>query len=448
MKIKQFEDKNLSHYSYAIVSECESEVILIDPTRDPSLYYQFANEFNAKITGVIETHPHADFVGGHLEIHRLTGAEIFAGVGFKAAFPVTLLEDGQVLEIGKIKLTSLHTPGHSPESICIVLQQNGKDYAVFTGDTLFVGDCGRPDLRGDGGNEDEARQKLASQMYHSLRNQLMKLDDSVLVYPAHGAGTLCGKALSKESSSTIGKEKKENWSLQEMSEESFIKELTEELPFIPAYFPYNVSLNQQGAPNVEESIAHVLDFEELIDPKSLDKALWIIDAREQGAFKNGHLPHSINLMDETKFETWLGSLIQPGEHFYLTTDNEVSLKMLINRTAAIGYEPFIKKAFVFQGAIVKEELIDINKLKSNPESFTVIDVRNPDEVADKKLFENSLNIPLYELPERWQEIPLHKPIAVHCAGGFRSAAASSLISANLKGKAHVYDIGKAIEKFV
>lgn len=447
MKIKQFEDKNLSHYSYAVVSECESEVILIDPTRDPSLYYQFANEFNAKITGVIETHPHADFVSGHLEIHRLTGAEIFAGVGFKAAFPVTLLEDGQVLEIGKIKLTALHTPGHSPESICIVLQHNGKDHAVFTGDTLFVGDCGRPDLRGDGGNKDEARRKLASQMYHSLRNQLMKLDDSVLLYPAHGAGTLCGKALSKESSSTIGHEKKENWSLQEMSEEAFIQELSEELPFIPAYFPYDVSLNQQGAPNVEESIAHALDFEEELDTKNLDEALWIIDAREQGVFKKGHLPHSINLMDETKFETWLGSLIQPGEQFYLTTDNEVSLKMLINRTAAIGYELFIKKAFVFHGAIVKEELIDITKLKSDPESFTVIDVRNPDEVADKKLFENSLNIPLYELPERWQEIPLNKPIAVHCAGGFRSAAASSLIGANLKGKAHVYDIGKAIEKF-
>ncbi len=447
MKINQFEDKNLSHYSYAILSECESEVILIDPARNPSLYYHFANEYNAKITGVIETHPHADFVSGHLEIHRLTGAKIFAGAGFNAAFPVTLLEDGQVLEIGKIKLTCLHTPGHSPESICIVLQHKGKDHAVFTGDTLFVGDCGRPDLRGGGGNEEEARKKLAGQMYHSLRDQLMILDDSVLVYPAHGAGTLCGKALSKESSSTIGKEKKENWSMQEMNEEAFIKELTEELPFIPAYFPYDVSLNQQGAPNMEESIAHALNFDEGRDPESLDKALWIIDAREQGMFKKGHLPHSINLMDETKFETWLGSLLKPGEHFYLTTDNEESLKILINRTAAIGYEPFIKKAFVFDGAIVKEEQIDIDKLKSDPESFTVIDVRNPAEVDEKKLIGNSINIPLYELPERWQEIPLHKPIAVHCAGGFRSAAASSLINAELKGKATVYDIGKAIETF-
>ncbi len=222
MRIKQFEDKNLSHYSYAILSECEKKIILIDPARNTQPYLDYAKENNAQITGVIETHPHADFVSSHLELHETTGAIIYTSKVVDAFYPHQTFDEGQSIQLGKIKLSAINTPGHSPDSISIVLEHDGKQKAVFTGDTLFIGDCGRPDLREDAGKIQTTRAELAKQIYHSLRDKLMKLDDEILVYPAHGAGTLCGKNLSKESNSTIGKEKQTNWSLQEATEEDFV----------------------------------------------------------------------------------------------------------------------------------------------------------------------------------------------------------------------------------
>lgn len=449
MQIKQWEDKNLSHFSYGILSDCEKKIILIDPSRNPQPYLNWANENNAQIVGVIETHPHADFTSSHLELHQTTGATIYSHSLVGAAYPHQAFDEGSTIELGKIRLTAMHTPGHSPDSISILLEHDGKQKAVFTGDTLFIGDCGRPDLREGAGNMKAKREDLASQMYHSLRNKLMKLNDDVVVYPAHGAGTLCGKNLSKESSSTIGQEKQTNWSLQQATEDEFVKNLLSDQPFIPAYFPYDVELNRDGAPAFEKSIAGVNIIVDAAknNGTSINKTIWVVDVRDEKNFKEGHLPHSINLMENGKFETWLGSIIKPGEQFYLAGESVEQLQRVIERAAAIGYETNIAAAMVTTGAELKEAEIDLDLFKKHLDNYTIVDVRNAAEVRDKPIFPNSLHIPLAEIRERVAEIPTYKPIVVHCAAGYRSAAASSLVQAEMNGNTSVFDLGEAIRQF-
>lgn len=245
MQVKQFEDKNLSHYSYAILSD--QEIVLIDPARDPQPYYDFAEQNHAKILAVIETHPHADFVSGHLEISNFTGAAIYVSKLLGAEYPHQTFDDGDAILIGQITLKAINTPGHSPDSISILaFDNNGKEVAVFTGDTLFIGDCGRPDLR-EKGAITATRTELAKQMYHSLHKKLRTLPDDVEVYPAHGAGSLCGKGLSEMNHSTIGAEKMSNWCFGIMDEAAFVEKLLEGQPFIPKYFPFSVGINKKGS---------------------------------------------------------------------------------------------------------------------------------------------------------------------------------------------------------
>ena len=449
MKIEQFEDKNLAHYSYAVLSECNREIVLIDPARDAQPYYDFAKKHEAKIIGVIETHPHADFVSSHLQIHKQTGAKIFVSELMNPDFSFVAFDEGAVIEVGKIKLKALNTPGHSPDSISIVLEYEGQDKAVFTGDTLFIGDCGRPDLREQGENLDLKREELARKMYSSLRDKLKSLDEAVIVFPAHGAGTLCGKALSKASSSTIGAEKATNWSLQQMTEPEFITALTEDQPFIPKYFPYDVDLNKKGAPALEESLEKVVLGRKIDDAKralELDKQVTIIDTRDSVSYKKGHLKNSINIMDGEKFETWLGALVSPGEQFYLAGESESALALLIARTAKIGYEPFIKEAFVLDFRMEVSAPLDYEAFKKYPSAYTIVDIRNEAEAKSQPAFEGSINIPLPELNKRSDEIPTDKPIVVHCAGGYRSAAGSSLLENKLN--AEVFDLSDRIKEFI
>lgn len=444
MEIKQFEDKNLSHYSYAVLSECEKQIVLVDPARNVQQYLDFAKEKEAKIIGVIETHPHADFVSSHLELHETTGATIYTSKLVDAVYPHKTFDDGDVITFGKIKLSALNTPGHSPDSISIVLEHDGKQKAVFTGDTLFIGDCGRPDLRPGNGDVKDAANQLAHQMYHSLRDKLMVLEDETIVYPAHGAGTLCGKNLSKESTSTIGKEKQTNWSLQEADEEEFVKNLLEDQPFVPAYFPYDVELNKKGAPHMKESITTVKSG---AATSNLNKDLWIVDVRKGDDFKEGHLPHSINIQEDGKFETWLGSIIKPGEQFYLAGESNEQVQRMSIRAASIGYETAIAETIVVKSGNVKETEIDFDLFKKHSSDYTIVDVRNVSEVKEGKIFSNSISIPLAEVRDRVNEIPIDKPIVVHCAGGYRSAAASSLIHSKLNGSVKVFDLGEAIKHF-
>lgn len=447
MLIKQFEDKNLSHYSYAILSECEKKIILIDPSRNTSPYLDYAKENNAQITGVIETHPHADFVSGHLELHQLTGATIYISEGVHALFPHQAFDEGQSIQLGKVKLSAINTPGHSPDSISILLEHEGKPKAVFTGDTLFIGDCGRPDLREGAGKVQATRTELASQMYHSLRDKLALLNEDVIVYPAHGAGTLCGKNLSKESNSTIGKEKQTNWSLQQSTEEEFVKNLLADQPFVPQYFSFDVELNREGAAPMQESISKI-KWSEIPSGEDMDKNVWVIDTRKEADFKKGHLPHAINLMEDGKFETWLGSIIKPGEPYYLTGDSKEQLQTMMIRAAAIGYETAVAEYFITTNGTITEAELDVNMFKDHLNAYTIVDVRNASEVKEEKVFTDSIWIPLAEIRSRINEIPTDKPIVVHCAGGYRSAAASSLMHAKLNSNVSVFDLGDAIKQFI
>lgn len=441
METRQFEDKNLAHYSYAILSK--GEIALIDPARNPQPYYDFAEENNAKITAVIETHPHADFVSSHLEIHQSTGATIYVSELLGAEYLHQIFDEGEVIHLGQVTLKALNTPGHSPDSISIVLaDEDGKDYAVFSGDTLFIGDCGRPDLREQAGNITMKRNELAVKMYHSLRDKFIPLADEVLLYPAHGAGSLCGKGLSPQNSSNMGAEKMSNWCLQDLTEDEFVEHLLADQPFVPKYFPYEVALNKKGAEHFAESISKVEKIQaDKVDPASLDASVPVIDSRHEKDFKKGHLKSAINLMGDISFETWLGSLIAPGEKFYLVAENEIILDQLIGRIAKIGYESQIKLAIA--GAIGHLVIpnFDSADLKNNEDAFTIVDIRNPSEVKSRNIFDNSIKIPLYELRERANEIPVDKPIIVHCEMGFRSAAGSSIIKSEVDDKTAVYDMG-------
>ena len=449
MEIKQFEDKNLAHYSYAILSN--GEVALIDPARNPQPYYDFAKQHNAKITAVIETHPHADFVSSHLEIHNTTEATIYVSKFLGAEYEHQTFNEGDTIVLGNITLKALDTPGHSPDSISVVaIDENEKQEAVFTGDTLFIGDCGRPDLREQAGAITAARAELAKQMFHSLRNKLMTLPDDVLVYPAHGAGSLCGKGLSEQSSSTIGAEKISNWSLQNLSEEDFVKELLADQPFIPKYFPFDVAVNKKGADVYATGISKVLQREPVTCQgcaNSLNPDVLIIDSRPQEQFKKAHLKNAINLMNDTKFETWLGSIVNPDEQFYLIAENETILNQLIERTAKIGYEKQIVLAFVMDYGNTEMKLFDSGHLKDNEDAFTIIDIRNDAEVKTQKIFVNAIHIPLHQLRELTNEIPVNKPILVHCAGGYRSAAGSSIIKSKVNGTSQVFDLSEAVKQF-
>jgi hydroxyacylglutathione hydrolase len=442
MKIRQFEDKGLAHFAYAILSEEKKEIVLVDPARNPQPYYQFAEAEGAKIVGVIETHPHADFVSSHLEIYQRTGATIYVSKLVAAEYPHQGYDDGDVIALGEVELTALHTPGHSPDSISIVAAVAGKDIAVFTGDTLFIGDVGRPDLREKAGNLTAKREELARQLYHSTRKKLMTLADEVLVYPAHGSGSLCGKALSDAQSSTIGAEKIGNYALRPMQEEEFVKVLLEDQPFIPKYFGYDVALNKQGAPAYQPALGEVKRVEKNFEPAA---GSLVIDGRPQEQFKKSHFKGAINIQNGGKFETWLGSIVSPEEKYYLVAGSEAVLEELIQKAAKIGYERLITAAFVYnrqEGETSRS--FNREAFLAAQNNFTIVDIRNNSEAKAGSFFEGAVNIPLPELRERAAEIPADKPIVVHCAGGYRSAAGSSILE-NLLPVA-VLDMGEAVNE--
>lgn len=443
MDIKQFYDKNLAHASYAVLSE--NEIALIDPARDPAPYYEFAKVNNARIIAVIETHPHADFVSSHLEISKATGARIYVSSLSNPFFEHIAFDEGEELRLGNIKLFAMDTPGHSPDSISILIKdEDGKDYALATGDTLLVGDVGRPDLRESSGSINKAKEDLARMMFKTINEKLKNLPENMVVYPAHGAGSLCGKSTSKETFSSIGKEKKENYAFQPMSEQKFVEILLKDQSYVPKYFPYNVDLNRKGAPDYEESIRNV---KRINSYSEIEKGFTIIDSREKEDFAIGHIRGAINLKEDSKFETWLGSIVSPAEKFYLISDSEENLEKVIRRTAKIGYELNIKGGLIHKKIPVleKSDVLDVEGFRNNLDKYTIVDVRNKSEVDKNRIFEDSIFIPLHELRERLNEVPQTKPVVVHCASGSRSSAASSIIESFITNK--VYDLGEAVKSF-
>ena len=444
MLIKQFEYKPLSHYSYAIISE--GQMALVDPERDPVQYYAFAEAHNAEIVAIFETHPHADFVSAHLQIHKETGATIYASKLLGADYEHTSFDDGSSLKMGNVTFKGINTPGHSPDSITIVAE-DGDRTALFTGDTLFIGDVGRPDLRENAGNMRAKRLELAKEMYKSITTKFNDLPDESLIYPAHGAGSLCGKNLSSDSSSTLGNERMGNWAFKDQTEQEFIDTILDSQPFIPHYFGFDVDINKTGAKNLNESIAGIplqLNIDEVT------QGLLVIDTRDEADFKTNHLPGSINIMavsDTAKFETWLGSIVQPKEEFVLVVDKIENAWKLLNRAAKIGYESQIKMVATLKDEkIISSDNFELDSFKENPDSYTIIDIRNPSETEEGKFFENAITIPLNELREKTDEIPTDKPIVVHCAGGYRSAAGSSIVDKAID-KVPVYDLSENVKQF-
>jgi len=443
MKVKQFNDEALAHYSYAIVSN--GKMALVDPSRDPMQYYKYAEDENAEIVAVFETHPHADFVSSHLQISNETGATIYVSKLLGAEYKHKSFDDGDSIKMGEINFEAINTPGHSPDSITIVAKE-GKETILFTGDTLFIGNVGRPDLRENVGNMTAKRVELAKDMYHSINNKFTNLPDNSIVYPAHGAGSLCGKNMSSDSSSTLGNERQGNWAFRDQTEEEFVEEILKDQPFIPSYFGYNVDVNKKGAINVNKAKGALLR----LNVSELDSSVIIVDVRHQEKFKKAHLDNSINIMASSpnqKFETWLGSIIKPNEAFYLVVESVDDIDELLNRIVKIGYEKQLKEMVTLSDSVSKKsEVLDLDYFKKNQDQYTIVDIRNEGEIADGKIFESALASPLNELRDNLKDIPTNKPIVVHCAGGYRSAAGSSILENKFKDT-KIYDLSDAIKDF-
>lgn len=441
MIIQQFEYKPLSHYSYAVLSE--GKIALIDPERNPQQYYDFAAANQAEIVAVIETHPHADFVSAHLQIHQETGATVYASAKVGADYPHAPFDAGDTFRLGAVTLSARNTPGHSPDSITIVAAA-GSETALFTGDTLFIGDVGRPDLREKVGTMQARREELAAMMFETVRHQFTDLPDESLIYPAHGAGSLCGKNLSAAASSTLGDERRFNWAFQEQSLEEFMFTLLEGQPFIPHYFGFNVDLNKAGAPALLPALAGI-SFRNKVTSTGL-----LVDVRAEADFKKGHLPGSLNIQAASptmKFETWLGSIIRPGEMFTLVVSSPEDTARLLHRVAKIGYEAQVKEVITLpESSLQTSPSLDLAHFKTHPQDYTIVDIRNESEITDGSIFANALAQPLYHLRENAESVPTEKPIIVHCAGGYRSAAGSSILQQALPD-ATVYDLGEAVKDF-
>lgn len=443
MLIHQFEDKFLSHFSYAILED--EKMVLIDPARNPQPYYNFATKHHATIIAVIETHLHADFVSSHVEIANAKGALIYMHPAAQPEFSFQPFEEqSDPITLGKFSLHAIHTPGHSPDSICILLKDEYHQVInAFTGDTLFIGFVGRPDLRKTTFTKDATRESLARQMFHSIHEKILKLPDEVMFYPAHGSGSLCGKNLSSHTSSTIGAERFSNIALQPMSEHEFVDLLLEDQPMAPKYFPHSVAANRKkDLPTFKQAMDSVSNS---VD-QATDPSIFRIDTASSEVFKRSHLKNSINIPGDGKFETWLGALVSPEELFLLLGENGPTLNNLAERIINIGYE---KNFRGFASPPGEKQLpshpIDIPAFSKNPNRYTILDVRNASERKTQPIFENSIHIPLHQLRERIAEIPRDKPVVTHCGGGNRGAIAASILETT-----HflVFDLGVNTKYFI
>ena len=435
MKIKQIYTGCLAQGAYYI--ESKGEVAIIDPLREVQPYIDKTNKNNAKIKYIFETHFHADFVSGHVTLAKKTGAPIIFGPTANPSFEAHIATDGEVFPLGEITITVLHTPGHTLESVCYLLKdKNGKDYALFSGDTLFLGDVGRPDLAQKASNM--TQEQLAGILFDSLRTKVMTLADDVIVYPAHGAGSACGKNLSKETVGTIGDQKNTNYALRaNMTKEEFIKEVTDGLLPPPSYFPSNVKLNKEGYENVEdiisEAIAYDADTFELVANK-IDTV--ILDVRHQDDYSKGHIPQSIFIGIDGDFAPWVGALIPDIKQPILLVTPFGREEESITRLARVGYDNtlgYLKGGFdTWKNA--GKEYDTVNWVTADTleelmeENVPVFDVRKEGEYAAEHI-EGVHSTPLDFINDHIAEFPKEEEFYVHCAGGYRSVIAASILKA-------------------
>ena len=435
MKIEQIYTGCLAQGAYYIVSG--DEAIIIDPLREIKPYLQRAEKDGVKIKYVLETHFHADFVSGHVDLAKATGATIVYGPMANPNFEVHIAQDGEVLKLGTISIKVLHTPGHTMESTCyLLLDENGKEHSIFTGDTLFIGDVGRPDLAQKAAHM--TQEELAATLYKSLRTKIMTLPDEVTVYPAHGAGSACGKNMSKETVSTIAEQKQMNYALRaNMSEEEFVKEVTDGLLPPPAYFPLNVAMNKNGYDSIDavmERGLRALNVEEFETAANETDAL-VLDTRNADVFRMGFVPNSINIGLDGQFAPWVGALIPDVKQQILLVAESGKEEETVTRLARVGYDFVIGylaggfDAWKNSGKeidtitrITADEFasrVDIQKDK-------IIDVRRISEYEAEHV-ENANNIPLDFINENIASFPKEEHFFLHCAGGYRSMITSSIL---------------------
>ena len=435
MKIEQIYTGCLSQGAYYI--ESNGEAAIIDPLREVAPYIEKALKNKATIKYIFETHFHADFVSGHVTLAKETGATIVYGPQAKTGFESLIAKDQQEFKIGDITLTVLHTPGHTMESITYLLRdENRKDIAIFSGDTLFLGDVGRPDLAQKAA--DLTQEDLAGILYDSLRKKIMPLADDVLVYPAHGAGSACGKNLSKETVGTLGEQKKTNYALRaDMTKEEFIKEVTEGLLPPPQYFPLNVKMNKEGYEDIQdvlESGTRPLSAE-AFEVAANETGAVILDVRHQDEFAKGHIPQSIFIGIDGGFAPWVGALVGNVKQAILLVTPEGREEETVTRLARVGFDNtlgYLKggvEAWKKEGKQLDAvEGIETTELKSRMEAneLEIFDVRKPGEFLSEHI-PNAHNTPLDFINEHMAEFPSKNPFYVHCAGGYRSMIAASIL---------------------
>jgi hydroxyacylglutathione hydrolase len=441
MKIKQIYTGCLAQGAYYI--ESSGEVAIIDPLREVQPYIDRANKDNAKIKYIFETHFHADFVSGHVTLAEKTGAPIIYGPTAKTKFESHIAQDGEVFQLGEITITVLHTPGHTLESSCYLLKdKEGKDHALFTGDTLFIGDVGRPDLAQQVSNK--TKEELAGILFDSLRNKIMKLADDVIVYPAHGAGSACGKNLSTETVGTIGEQKQSNYALRaNMTKNEFIQEVTDGLLPPPLYFPLNAQLNREGYENVEDIIRDAIAYNaqefEMVANK-IDTV--ILDVRHQDDYAKGHIPKSIFIGIDGDFAPWVGALIPDIKQPLLLITPLGREEESILRLARVGYDNtlgYLKGGFdtwknedleydtvsSVSAGMLEEVLAEATQEKVK---VPIFDVRKDYEYAEEHILDVP-STPLDTINDHLAEFPKEDGFYLHCAGGYRSMIAASILKA-------------------
>jgi hydroxyacylglutathione hydrolase len=436
MILHQFYLNCLAHASYLIGDEQTRTAAVIDPQRDIDQYLAFAGQHGLRITRVFLTHLHADFIAGHLELRDRVGATIYLGAAAKAEYPFIPLHDGDRVEMGRVRLQAIETPGHTPESVSIAVydldRSDTHPHAVLTGDTLFVGDVGRPDLRAALG---WSAADLGGLLYDSLRTKLLTLPDASLVYPAHGAGSLCGKALSKETVSTIGEQRRLNYALQPMTKAAFVDLVTADQPDAPPYFTYDAVLNSQERPTLDETLARELN------PLTLDQVLalhqaggQVLDTRDAGDFAAAHLAGSINIGLGGQYATWAGTILSRDRPIVIIADPGREHEAA-TRLGRIGFDHIV--GYLQNGLHSLESRRDLTATTERVSPALaaerlatreplMVDVRTPGE-REQKFVAGSVSIPLNHLTERLQELPADRPLLVYCAGGYRSSIAASLL---------------------
>ncbi len=435
MKIEQLYTGCLAEAAYYI--ESDGEVAIIDPLRETEPYLRKAKANGATIKYILETHFHADFVSGHLDLAKESGAAIVYGSKASPSFDCHLAEDGEVLKLGKVTLTVLHTPGHTPESVTYLLKdENGNNHAIFTGDTLFIGDVGRPDLAV---KSDLTQEDLAGMLYDSLREKIMPLEDEVLVYPAHGAGSACGKNISKETFSTLGEQKKSNYALQNLSREAFIRELTSDILPAPQYFAKNASLNQKGYESFEVVLQRgnqPLTLEDFI--RFRNEGALVLDVRKKEEFAEGHIPASVFIGIDGQFAVWVGALIADLKQPVILITPPGREEETVMRLSRVGYDNCL--GFLSGGIdtwknagkpLEKITQISAEALREkigNQESLHILDVRKPGEYQSGHV-EGATSFPLDFFLSDLSQLNPTQPYYVHCKSGYRSMIAVSLMKA-------------------